>query len=134
VDGANDFNLATRFGRMDMALQQTAPAFREHFLDSHQAWGNEIRIVDVSVTGVRLSDEENADVLVQIAWTRMSEGTLRSTTVSQTWKNPNYDGWQLHREHRVQGDPGLFGEPLPTGAAAPPRDVHFPTKSLGTVQ
>lgn len=134
-DSANELNTAVRFGRLDLALEQTLPAFRDRFLESHSAWGNEIRIVDVNVNGIRVNDDDTADVLVQVAWMRMSESTLKSTLVNQSWQGAHRGGWQLAREHRVSGDVGLFGEPLPALAATEPvRDVHYPSKSLGTVE
>lgn len=133
-DAANDLNSATRFGRTDLALEQTSPEFRDTFLESHQAWGGEIRIVDVNVTSLRIGEDDTADVLVSIAWTRMSEATLKTTVVKQLWENERKRGWQLAREQRVAGDPGLFGEPLPPlRPAEPPRDVQFPSKSLGSL-
>lgn len=134
IDSANDLNNATRFGRMDVALEQTAPVARDTFMERHQAWGNEIRVVDVVVTSAQIIDEERAEVLVQIAWTRMSEGLLRSTSLRQSWRNPKSGGWQLEREQRIGGDAGLFGEPLPAVALAPARDTHFKSRSLGTTE
>jgi hypothetical protein len=134
-DSANELNTAARFGRLDLALEQTLPAFRDRFLDSHRAWGREIRVVDVNVSGIRINEDDSAEVLVEIAWTRMSESTLKNTVVNQSWENAKRAGWQLAREHRVAGDPGLFGEPLPEVAKAEPaRDVHFQSKSLGTTE
>jgi hypothetical protein len=134
-DAANDLNSAARFGRTDLALEQTTPEFRDTFLLTRQAWGGEIRIVDMNVTSIQLGEDDSADVLVSVAWTRMSESTLKTTVVSQSWQNARKGGWQLSRERRVDGDPGLFGEPRPLPrAAAPRRDVHYPSKSLGSVE
>jgi hypothetical protein len=134
-ESANQLNDAARFGRLDLALEQTLPAFRDRFLQSHRAWGGEIRIVDLVLTGARVDEDDSAEVQVQVAWTRMSESTLKNTLVAQSWRNTQRGGWQLAREHRLAGDPGLFGEPLPEVAnTEPPRDVYFPSKSLGTTE
>jgi hypothetical protein len=134
-DSANDLNTATRFGRLDLALEQTLPAFRDRFLASHQAWGSEIRIVDLNVAAININEDDSADVMVQIAWTRMSESTLKNTVVNQSWENVQRTGWRLARERRTAGDPGLFGEPLPEVARVrASQDVHFPSKSLGTTE
>jgi hypothetical protein len=63
----------------------------------------------------------------------MSESTLKNTVVRQSWENPKREGWQLGRERREAGDPGLLGEPLAQRIAAPAPNVHLPTKSLGTL-
>lgn len=134
ADAANELNLATRFGRMEMAMEHTAPDARASFIERRQHWGNDLRVVDVNVTSIVLRDDESADVLVQVAWTRMDEGTLRATAVKQRWENPSMTGWRLERERRIAGDAGLFGEVVREAVRETPRDVHFQSKSLGTVE
>jgi hypothetical protein len=128
-DVARDMNIATRFGRMDVALEHTAEGHRSEFLRQRAAWGKEIRILDVEITRLELKKQDSAEVLVDFGWVRMSEGLLRSTRVKQQWKNQE-DDWQLDAEERVSGDIGLLGENVVVLHPVAPRDVHFPVKTL----
>lgn len=132
VDVASDLNTAARFGQFNTATEYTAPASREVFLERRQTWGNEIRVVDVSLGNINIKDDKHADVTVHYAWTRHDEGVLRNTSVLQNWENPEARGWRLQREKRIGGDLGLFGETVPRAVEATRPDVHFPTRSLGT--
>ncbi|MEY4549496.1 MAG: hypothetical protein RL685_5691 [Pseudomonadota bacterium] len=129
-DVARDVNVATRFGRMDVALEHTAEGHRSEFLRQRADWGKEIRILDVEITRLDMKkDEDSADVFVDVGWVRMSEGLLRSTRVKQQWKNQEND-WQLDAEERLSGDIGLLGENVVVLHPEAPRDVHFPVKTL----
>jgi hypothetical protein len=132
LEAANELNLAARFGQLDTALQHTSSTSRATFMQRREAWGSEVRVVDVNLASVNLKDENHADVIVQYLWTRMDEGVLRNTAVRQQWENPEFGGWRLEREQRSSGDLGLFGETIPQAPGGAPRDVHFPTRSLGT--
>lgn len=129
TDAARELNVASRFGRMDIAMGRTASGARDDFAKRRAAWGSEIRIVDVELAGLSMSDSSHALIQVDYAWVRMSEGTLRSTRIAQHWESKKGE-WQLEREHREAGDIGLFGEPLPL--VAPPRrgDAQFATKTI----
>lgn len=129
TDAARELNLACRFGRMDVALGHTAPGARGHFLERRSTWGRSVRILDVELAGLKLTDELNAIVQVDVAWVRDEESSMRSTRVAQVWRDDG--GWRLIREARVGGDPGLFGEPVSTPAPAEsPRDVQYPTRVI----
>src|SRR5688572_3550831 len=78
TEAARELNLAARFGRMDIAVGRTVPAMRASFAKRRAAWGNEIRVVDVELAGLSLPDATHAVVQVDYAWTRMSEGVLRT--------------------------------------------------------
>lgn len=132
TDAARELNLATRFGRLDVAVGRTAPGSRELFLKRRTDWGKNVRVMDVTLAGLDMSDRDNATVVVDLAWMRMDEGTLRSTRVEQTWKNGDEGrgGWLLVGEKRLAGDFGLFGEAV-TVLRPPSRgDVHFPSKTI----
>ena len=129
TDAARELNVATRFGRMDIAMGRTASGARDDFAKRRAAWGAEIRIVDVELAGMSMPDSSHALIQVDYAWVRMSEGTLRSTRVAQNWETKKGE-WQLEREHREAGDIGLFGEPMPVSAPLPRHDAQFATKII----
>lgn len=128
-DVARDLNLATRFGRMDVALEHTSSEHQSAFLEKRASWGTQIRVVDVELSQLKLSSTEAAEVFVDVAWVRMNEGTLRSTRLRQHWENPG-GGWKLSREERVAGDVGLLGESVVVLQPEGRRDVHFPVKTI----
>jgi hypothetical protein len=127
TDAARELNVAARFGRMDVAVERTANPARPSFLERHKDWGKELRVLDVELASMSMSDAHQALVLVDISWMRMGEGSLRSTRLAQTWRDD--DGWQLVREQRVAGDAGLFGEPVQI-LRPESLDAHFPSKTI----
>ena len=124
---ARELNMAARFGRMDVALSHTAKGAREAFLERRGQWGRRLRIVDVELAGLSLSEATKAKVQVDVAWVRVDESQLRNTRVAQVWKDDG--GWRLVREKRVAGDLGLFGEKVDVLRPAS-RDVHFPSRTI----
>jgi len=129
---ARELNLAARFGRMDLALEHTADGARRHFTAHRAAWGGPLRVLDLELSSVSMSDNEHAVVLVDIQWSTLEENILHSTRIEQTWRGGVEDrGWMLVRERRVAGDIGLFGERVPR---AEPResqtDVQFASKTI----
>jgi hypothetical protein len=129
ADTARDVNVATRFGRMDVAMEHLTDAHRTEFIRSHADWGKEIRVLDIEVSQLQLKTPESAEVLVDVNWVRMDEGLLRSTRVKQTWSSEGHD-WQIDSEERASGDMGLLGENVVVLRPDAPRDVHFPVKTL----
>lgn len=128
TDAARELNLATRFGRMDVALGHTAKGARDAFLERRGAWGRDLRIVDVELAGLHVESETAATIQVDVSWVRMNEDRLRTTRLAQVWRDDR-GGWQLVREQRLAGDIGLFGEPV-VQANTEPRDRHFPTRVI----
>lgn len=132
-EAASELNVNARFGRMEMAAEHVAPTAREQFFERRKAWGNRIRVADYEVTGMRMQKgEEDAEMLVRIAWYRVDEGDLRQTTLKQKWHD--YKGsWKLTEEARIDGDVGLLGEHVQqvAPAVAGPRHAQFPTIRLG---
>lgn len=133
-DVAQELNMNTRFGRMEMAIERVAAKEREEWMKRHKAWGGKIRIADTEMAGVRLPTESEAEVSVRVAWYRSDEQELRSTLVKQKFKD--VDGsWQLVGETRTEGDFGLLGEPVPKepppAEGAPPKRAHFPVVRIG---
>jgi hypothetical protein len=126
---ARDFNVATRFGRMDVAMEHTADAHQREFVEHRANWGRDIRVLDVELAQLALTSSESADVFVDVSWVRMDEGWLRSTRLKQRWENPG-GGWKLGAEERASGDVGLLGESVVVLRPEGPRDVHFPVKTI----
>jgi hypothetical protein len=127
TDAAMELNLAARFGQLDVAVSRTAKSARSDFMLRHAAWGQSLRIVDVEMASLTLPESDRAVVLVDYAWIRNNEGTMRATRVEQTWKDDA--GWHLVREKRIAGDLGLLGEPVPD-APPPQPDKQFATRTI----
>ncbi len=132
VDAARELNEASRFGRMDVAADLAARGAETSFLERRRTWGNDVRVVDVNVASVEFADQFSAEVMVQIAWTHMAQGTLNNTTLKQSWEDRKHEGWKLTREQRVEGAQGLFGEAASQPHPQPRPDVHFPSKTLSS--
>jgi hypothetical protein len=98
-------------------------------MQRRREWGNELRVVDIELSGLELTDKEHAQVLVNVSWMRMSEGLLHTTVLSQQWADGK-QGWQLIREQRASGDVGLFGEAVAPPSAADHPDVQFPSRTI----
>lgn len=128
-DAARELNVAARFGEMTTAAGRTADGVRERFLERRASWGKDIRIVDVELAGLTMSDHEHAVVTVDYSWTRMDSGTLMATRVVQDFRDDN-GTWRLTRERRLSGDTGLFGEPSASVERQPRPDVQFETKVI----
>jgi len=130
---AHDFNLNTRFGRMELAAESIDPKMRESILQARRKWGGDVRLADMELMGMRSLDKshDDVDVSVRIAWYRPNEGELKTTVLSQRWHGTRGD-YKLTEERRVDGDVGLLGESTasqaPSAEEAPP--AHFPTVRL----
>ncbi|HQY62383.1 MAG: hypothetical protein IPF92_18805 [Myxococcales bacterium] len=117
-EAASELNLNARFGRMEMASEHVAPEAREAFFKRRSVWGGRVRIVDSELVGIRFEkDDSEARATVAVAWQPVDDGDLRTTTVTQTFKDKR-NGWLLVSEEVAGGDVGLFG-----GKAAAPKDV-----------
>lgn len=128
AEAVRELNFAARFGRTELAASLTSEGARRGFVERRAAWGKEIRVLDVELAGFAMSESDRARVEVDYSWTRMSEGTLRTTRVAQEWRDAGA-GFRLVSEQRSAGDLGLFGEPLPASTPAR-RDVQFATKVI----
>lgn len=111
-DTSYDVAMAERFGRLDIVTDQVAPAHRDAFIEAHADWGGEIRIVDLEYGGLRLNDEQHADVLLTVSWQRYDEFSLRTTKLKQEWVHAK-DRWYIANEAEVSGDRGLLDEADP---------------------
>lgn len=129
-EAANELNVNTRFGRMEMAAEHVAPAERENFFGRRKAWGSAIRVADWELAGLRMHGDEDAETMVKVAWYRMDQGDLRTTTLRQKWHAFKGD-WKLVDEARADGDAGLIGDPVPKATSTGARSTQFPTIRLG---
>jgi len=134
-DAAQELNLNTRFGRMELAAEHVSEKARAKFFDSRKAWGGAIRVADYELAGLSMKGEGEAETLVKIAWYRANEGDLKVTTLKQKWRDFKGD-WKLTEEARIDGEHGLLGDQAPASAADPgqaaPRRTQFPTIRLGS--
>jgi hypothetical protein len=128
-EAAQTMNMATRFGRMDVATEHVAAKQMEDFAKQHANWGGVVRIADLEYRGMRFVDEKKAIVSVAVAWQRVDEQELRVTEVAQVW---DYDQgkWKLVDETRTAGDVGLLGEPTVYMRPERREDVHFPSVTI----
>lgn len=104
---AHEMNVATRFGRMDVAVSHVAASAQDDFIQRHAKWGRDLRIVDVELSGMRLVTSDTAEVRLTVSWHRIDESTMRMSAVQQKWMMGK-DGWELAEEMRVAGSPGVF--------------------------
>lgn len=133
ADSAYETNVASRFGRMDVALANVATASRADFARKHAAWGKDIRVVDVDFSGMNLISKEQAEVYVTVAWQRPAEAELQVTNVVQRWRDDEDGGWRLVEEKRASGSYGLLDDEPPAGAEPEevvPTRTHFPTRVI----
>ena len=128
---AQELNVNTRFGRLELASENVAPTYRDRFAELHREWGGNVRIADTELSGLTMKGPEEALVLVRVAWFKVDEGDLRGTTVKQSWKSQK-GTWLLASEERGSGDLGLLGERVETLTPDGPRaHAQFPTVRIG---
>jgi hypothetical protein len=127
-DAAHDLNVATRFGKMDLAVSHVDATVRPDFIARRAQWGRDIRIIDVDLSSIEVKDETHATVTVDVSWVPLRDDILRTTRLTQTWEDKG-KGWKLIREVRLTGDPGLFGEAFESQDTPHP-DVHLPSRTL----
>lgn len=123
-EAASNLNMATRFGRLDIASELVDDKSQPDFTKHHAGWGRGVRLVDLELQGMQLKDKDNAVVFVTVGWQRPDEQELRVTQLVQTWGfGPK--GWKLTREERAGGDIGLLGEPITVVRPETQGDVQF---------
>ena len=128
-EAASNLNMATRFGRMDIATELVHKNELDNFAERHAAWGDPLRIVDVEYRGIKFVNKDKAVVFVAVGWHRLDEGSLRVTKLAQVW---DYErgNWKLSDETRTAGDVGLIGEPTEVLRPESRPDVHFPSITI----
>jgi hypothetical protein len=129
---SQQFNFDTRFGRMELAMEQVSPKYTDEFAKRHRLWGGGIHVTDAETVGQRMRGQDNSEVTVRVGWYRTDEGELRTTLLKQKW-HLYAVGWRLDSEERIDGDIGALGERVEI--LTPETQTHtaqFPTLRLGT--
>jgi hypothetical protein len=108
TDSAYDLNMATRFGRMDVAMPYVLPDAQIEFARRHAGWGSTLRILDLDLVSIRSLGPDTVAVDLDVTWHPVAEMTIRQSQITQRWKMER-DDWRLVDEARVSGEPGLFG-------------------------
>lgn len=109
TDSAYEIAMATRFGRMDILVQAVRPQSREAFIAAHAGWGDEMRILDVELTGIQVVEPGVAHTHLTVSWHRIDETTLRTSVLRQTWTNGD-DAWAIEKEEVSSGDRALLDD------------------------
>jgi len=107
TDAAYDMNVATRFGRMDLAYPYVSEEAQPQFARHHAGWGSTLRVLDLDLAGIRSMGPDAMAVDLVVTWHPVNEMTIRQTQITQHWKLER-DDWHMVEEQRVGGDPGLF--------------------------
>lgn len=122
-----EFNVNTRFGRMQLAFEDVAPGYKSEFLRRHSLWGKSVRITDAETAGMQMKGIDQADVVVRVGWYRVDEGDLHVTTIKQSWHRYK-TAWLLDDETRTDGDVGVMGERVEVVRPDGPQEhAQFPT-------
>lgn len=135
AESAYDMNTATRFGRMDVALEHVGTQAKEGFSKRHSAWGKSVRIVDLEFGGMNLEKKNTeAEVVVTVTWQRLDESDVRVTSVAQRWADLR-GTWSMQSEQEKGGDAGLLIENATKNAAAPaPVRARYRTRVIQEVE
>jgi hypothetical protein len=133
ADAAHGLNTATRFGRMNAALDHVAPDAKDEFTKRHEPWGRDVWVVDLEVVDVVVRSRDEASVVLSVLWQRPDEAELRTTQITQSWRDDR-GGWRMIAEQKSGGDSGLLGdkpkgEPAKEGAPRPLR-ASFQTRVI----
>ena len=135
TESAFDMNSATRWGRMDVAMEHVGAEAREAFGKQHARWGRSIRIVDLEFNGMSLKNKgSEAEVIVTLSWQRLDEADVRMTSIAQRWVDLR-GKWSLLSEDEKSGDGGLLDEEPKAKAlpaeAAPKERGRYQTRVIG---
>ena len=126
TDSAYDLNMATRFGRMDVAMPYVDSEAQIEFSRRHAGWGSTLRILDLDLVSIRSLGGDTVAVDIDVTWHPVDEMTIRQSQITQRWKMQR-DDWRLVDEARVSGEPGLFGATehgKPQAQAVAPESAH----------
>ncbi|MCK6588569.1 MAG: hypothetical protein L6Q76_13405 [Polyangiaceae bacterium] len=129
ADAAHGLNMATRFGRLNAALEHVAPDSKDEFTKKHEPWGRDVWIVDLELVDVVVKSKAEASVIVSVLWQRPDEVELRTTQLTQSWKDER-GGWRMIAEQKTGGDTGLLGEKATKNGAPKPRRASFQTRVI----
>lgn len=107
-----EYSDATRWNRMDIAVQMVTTGYRDAFIKSHATWGRAVEVADSEVVHIQIAPDGNtATSTLAYSWYDLSAMTLARTVVRQQWDIRN--GYQVMSEEVIEGDAAL----LPTTPA-----------------
>jgi len=105
-----EYSDATRWNRMDLAIQLVMPSYRDAFTKSHSAWGRSVEVADAELIHIQIAPDGNtATSTLAYSWYNLSAMTLARTVVRQQWDIR--DGYHVTSEEFIEGDATLL--PLP---------------------
>lgn len=129
ADSAYDMNVATRFGRMDVAMDYVGEGARDDFTREHAEWGRDLRVVDVELLNLDMAAKDQANVVLSVLWQRLDEAQIRTTQLTQSWSDGR-GGWRMISEKRSGGDRGLLGDrPKPAASADEAEGARAPKRA-----
>jgi len=133
-ESAYNMNNATRFGRMDVALELVGAEARESFTKTHASWGKGLRIVDLEFSGLQLAKKgAEADVFVTVSWQRFDDPDVRVTNLTQRWIDVR-GTWSLISEAEKAGDGGLLDARLKAEQKPAPTQSRYQTRVIGAIE
>lgn len=131
TESAYEMNSATRWGRMDVAMDHVGPDAREAWNKKHAGWGRSVRIVDLEFGGMSLKQKgAEAEVIVTVTWQRLDDPDVRITSIAQRWADLR-GKWSLLSEEEKGGDGGLLDEETKAKKEPPPAErSRFQTRVI----
>lgn len=112
VIGLND---ETRWTRLDLAIQRVEPTYRGTFSASRAKWGKQLQIADVELLDARFpEDSDDAVSVVSVTWYALSDMTLHTTVIKQSWTRGN-SSYLLVSEDVMSGHEALLELPETDG-------------------
>lgn len=124
-----EYGDATRWNRLDIAVQMVTPGYRDAFMKRHSAWGRAVEVADAELIHIQIAPDGNtATSTLAYSWYDLSAMTLARTVVRQTWDIRN--GYQVMGEDVVEGAAELL--PVPSAEETDnPSDAH---EAIATVR
>lgn len=112
-----EYSDATRWNRLDIAVQMVTASYRDAFIKSHSTWGRAIEVADSELVHIQIAPDGNtATSTIAYSWYDLSAMTLARTVVRQQWDIRN--GYQVMGEEIVEGAPELLPVATPSETSA----------------
>jgi hypothetical protein len=127
-------NTATRFGRMDVALEHVGVAAKAVWAKKHAAWGKSLRVVDLEFYGMSFRQKGTlAEVFISVTWQKLDDADVRVTGVTQHWADVR-GIWSLVSEEEKDGDSGLLEEVAKANDAPIAAHQRYQTRVIREVE
>jgi hypothetical protein len=99
------FNEGLRWGRYGDVLPRVDAETREHFMEMHQGWGDEVQIGGAEIVESVIDEEaKRAAVKVKFTWYRLNEMVVNTTVTTQHWDRRDGE-WMMIAEEYTSGTP-----------------------------